>query len=334
MTSEALILQQLTAEDRAWLESITVAEDLPPVPVGTELLEALGDLAVPAPELDEAMRLRPRSDDHEVRFLLDRVLTVLVTGIGSSVGQDRLPDLTRCDHPVLRYLYVYAFAACFSATRQWHRDRGISDEISRRTVADLGRQMTHEWRRHARSGLTINTTWLTNHFQGRLYQLGRLQFEMAALGRTTSAEISAAGFDAAPGSPTMLVHIPDYCGPMDPVSCAESMERARGFLAQHFPQHRPVTLTCYSWLLDPQLGDYLPADSNIMSFQRLFTISQRPTRPTADDAVTFEAVFGTRDVEGRDRLPRDTSLQRALIDHLDRGGRWYGGAGWRPFNEA
>jgi hypothetical protein len=129
----------------------------------------------------------------------------------------------------------------------------------------------------------INTTWLAHHFQGRLFQLGRLQFELGGLGGTTSAEIRAAGTDLAPGSPMLLVHIPDYCGPKDATSCTASLEAARGFFGRHFPQHRPAVLTGYSWLLDPQLNDYLPEDSNIVNFQRLFTINQRRTRPTATD---------------------------------------------------
>lgn len=320
--------QQLVVEDRTWLESITVAETLPPVPEGTELLEILGDLAVPGPEIDETIRLRPRIADHEFRYVLDRVLTFLSAGIGGPVGQDRLPDLSGCDDPLAPYLYVYAFAACYPLTRQWHRCRGIPDEIARRTLADLGRQMTQQRRRHGRGGLMINTTWLADHFQGRLFQLGRLQFELGRLGGTTSAEIQAAGTDLPPGSPMLLIHIPDFCGPMDPSSCAASLEEARRFFGMHFPEHRPAALTCYSWLLDPQLTDYLPRSSNIVNFQRLFTINQRPT---ATDAETFESVFGTRDVARRDRLPRVTSLQRALIEHVDRGGHWYGGVGWRPF---
>lgn len=331
MTTEPAVLEQLATEDRTWLESITVSEALPPVPEGTELLEILGDLAVPGPELDEIMRLRPRIENPELRFVVDRVLTILIDGIGDSVGPERLPELSGCDDPLARYVCVYAFAACFPLTRQWHRDRDIPDEISRRTLADLGRQMTHQRRRLGRSGLTINTTWLAHHFQGRLFQLGRLQFELARLGRTTSTEIQATGTDLAPGSPTLLVHIPDYCGPMDPTSCNQSFKAARCFFGRHFPEHQPAVLTCYSWLLDPQLDSYLPEDSNILSFQRLFTINQRPTKPTATDADTFEFVFGTRDVERRDRLPRDTSLQRALIDHVDGAGHWYGGVGWRPF---
>lgn len=330
MATEPAVLEQLTAEDRTWLESVAVAEALPPVPEGTELLEILGDLAVPGAELDEIVRLRPRMEDHELGFVLNRVLTVLVDGVGGSGAPDRLPDLSGCDDPLAPYVHVYAFAACVPLTRQWHRARNISDEISRRTLADLGRQMTHQRRRQGRGGLTINTTWLAHHFQGRLFQLGRLQFEPAGLGRTTSTEIRAAGTDMAPGSPTLVVHIPDYCGPMDPTSCTASFAAARHFFGEHFPEHQPTTLTCYSWLLDPQLGDYLPGNSNIRSFQRLFTINQRPARPTATDADTFEFVFGTRDVERRERLPRDTSLQRALIDHVDRGRHWYGGVGWRP----
>lgn len=330
MTRSAGFLDQLTAEDRDWFDAVTMARSLPPVPHGTELLEILGDLGVPHAELDEILRLRPRLGDHDqLRSVVDRLLTVLVEGIGAPTGPARLPDLSRCDDVLARYAYVFAYAACHPLTRQWHRDHGIPDAISRRTLADLGRQLTHQRRRGGRSGLGLNTHWLAHHFQGRLYQLGRLQFELAGLGRTTSAEIRAAGTEIEPGAPALLVHVPDYCGPIDPASCAESFAAARAFFPRYFPDHAPVVAACYSWLLDPQLGDYLPNDSNILAFQRLFMINQR--RTAVDDAGAFEFVFGTRDITNRDRLSRRTSLQRALIDHLDNGRHWYGGVGWRPF---
>lgn len=73
-----------------------------------------------------------------------------------------------------------------------------------------------------------------------------------------------------------------------------------------------------------QLAEYLPADSNIVRFQRRF----RPAyRPDYDDEVILGFVFG-RIPASLDDLPRRTTLQRAIVDHLRAGRRWDGGVGW------
>ncbi|MFC7624794.1 acyltransferase domain-containing protein [Microlunatus sp. GCM10028923] len=322
-------LDRLPTEERDWLASITLVDDLPPVPEGAELLHVLADLGVPHVDLDRLLRLRPALDRKaEVRELVDRLLSVLLTGLGDSERLGREPDLGDPGDELFAYWPVYAFAAMVGETRRWHAARDIDEAITRHTLADLGRQLTLHRRRLGRGGLTDNLGWLADHFQGRLYQLGRLQFELAGLGRTTSAEIRSAGVDAEPGEPVVAVHLPDYCGPIDERACTASFEAALDFFPRHFPDHPARFFTCHSWLLDPQLTDLLP-ESNIAAFQRRFTITQR--RKQRDDEGPFLFVFGTRDVAGRDRLPRHSSLQRAVIDHLDGGGHWYLGAGWRPF---
>lgn len=325
-------LDRLPAEERDWLSSLPLAENLPAVPERADLLHVLADLGVPHADLDRLLRLRPSLDhDDQVRELVDRLLSALLAGLGSPAGLGREPDLGDPGEELLAYWPVYAFAAMAPETRRWHAGRGIDEATTRHTLADLGRQLTHHRRRLGRGGLTDNLGWLAHHFQGRLFQLGRLQFELAPLGRTTSAEIRSAGVEAQPGEPVLAVHLPDYCGPIDDRSCTESFQAALDFFPRHFPDHPARFFTCNSWLLDPQFADLLP-ESNIAAFQRRFTITQRRHRPDDEGPLLF--VFGTRDVAGRARLPRHSSLQRAVIDQLDRGEHWYQGVGWRPFADA
>jgi hypothetical protein len=56
-----------------------------------------------------------------------------------------------------------------------HRDRGIPAEITRAIAGDVELWMRHYRARHGRWGLA-HTEWLANHFLGRVYRLGRLQF--------------------------------------------------------------------------------------------------------------------------------------------------------------
>ena len=56
-----------------------------------------------------------------------------------------------------------------------HRARGIPAEITRATAADLELWMRDYRACHGRFGLA-HANWLANHFCGRIYRLGRLQF--------------------------------------------------------------------------------------------------------------------------------------------------------------
>ncbi|MCF2436836.1 hypothetical protein LV779_33260 [Streptomyces thinghirensis] len=129
------------------------------------------------------------------------------------------------------------------------------------------------------------------------------------------------------GRALLNLHVPDYRGPLTPAACDRSLGLAREFFRRHFPEEPYRAATCHSWLLDPRLKRYLAADSNIVRFQERFRAAQ-DTEPADEEPVRF--VFGNPclPVEG---LPRRTSLERAVGDHLRAGGHWYIGHGWFPF---
>ena len=118
--------------------------------------------------------------------------------------------------------------------------------------------------------------------------------------------------------------MPDFSGPLTPRACERSLALAREFFPRHYPDE-PYRIVCISsWLLDPQLGEYLAEDANIVRFQQRFQPLKPAGAPEDDEAIGF--VFGDPHLP-LDRLPRDTALQRALADHLRAGGHWYVGNG-------
>ncbi|SDR85007.1 hypothetical protein [Microlunatus soli] len=103
------------------------------------------------------------------------------------------------------------------------------------------------------------------------------------------------------------------------------MDRALGL------SERAAAFCCHSWLMDPQLIDLLPADSNIVRFQARF---DHFTDSRIDDADPIRHVF-RRAVGGAqvssgflDQLPQDTSLQRGIVSVLGSGRHWYVRTGW------
>jgi hypothetical protein len=312
---------------RGWLEHLEGLGE-PDVeialPAAEQLPAALLELAVPHEDINDLVALRPtREQAPQVWWLIERCTLSLVSAMGAVDGPPVFPPPPAGLGPAGRYFYVYVFVAALPHVRAFHRSRGIPDDVSRLTLADLGRNMAVHRRRYDTGGLHV-MFWLMAHFRGVIYQLGRLQFERATLDTKIGNAVAAADVADGPGSPALEVHVPEFFGPLSPRACDESFDQARRFFPRHFPDETYRVAACHSWLLDEQLARYLPGDANIISFQRRFRPAYR--LDPHDDAV-LRFVFGRDDVD-LDRLPRRTTLERAVIDHLEAGRHWYGGAGW------
>lgn len=203
---------------------------------------------------------------------------------------------------------VAAYLDTLHDIRAFHARLGIPDEISWATLADLGRQVWLHRRVHGVFGCETYW-WLISHWLGSLYQLGRLQFLLYR------------EYDEIPGVErgewVLGMHIPET-GPLTPSAVDESLAEAREFFARFFPDRPVRTVTLNSWLMDPVLASALPL-SNLASFNRRFT----PYGEWSDGnpgAVYF--TFRTRSLKHLDRLPRETSLERLVLDQVT-------GPGWR-----
>lgn len=227
-------------------------------------------------------------------------IPLVLAAPGGAEAEARSRELLESDAPVAwpnvdGYFYVHVFLAALPAIRARHAELGVPTHISRETLADLGNKMAIYRRTHGVGGLD-RQSWLSRHFRGTLFRLGRLQFDML-------------------GS-VLDVHIPED-GPLSPAACDESFGAARPFFARYFGRVY-TTAVCRSWLLDRQLAGYLPETSNIIRFQRRFA----PTGQAEDgDHDIMEFVFRRHpaDLAG---LPQRTALQRAIVAHLRAGGHW------------
>ena len=104
-----------------------------------------------------------------------------------------------------------------------------------------------------------------------------------------------------------------------------SIADAHALFEALFPDRRFEVATCTSWLLDEQLRQYLPADSNIIRFQRRFTPVDGAIDGT-DEMHRF--IFQHPAPFAIDQLPQRTTLERAFVAHLRQGGRWQMRTGW------
>jgi hypothetical protein len=275
-----------------------------PLPAKADAPAILDRLAVRPEDVAEIMAGWPGPDSPlwtpELRWLLDRSIALVRADLGGHGWLPPGPELPRDRGPAWRHLYVYVYLALVDVARRYHRDHGVADDVSWLTLADLGRNLAID-RRMQGEGWPVMQSWLTLHARGAVYELGRLQHHR--------------------GEGAISLHIPDT-GPLTPSAVAASLDEGRAFFPRHFPDEHYTAFSCGSWLLDPQLQEYLPADSNIVRFQQRFELEpyEEPDGLDADVEV-LRFVFRTLTTP-LDQLPRRTVLQRAVIDHLKAGRHW------------
>lgn len=258
-------------------------------------------------DADREATERFEADSHAVTDLADQLRAELGKFNGES--ELRMPADNRNS--------VKAFLETLPDVRRFHAERGISDEISWATLADLGQQLSVHRRTHGDFGLETHW-WMTIHWTGQIYALGRLQFLL----HQVPADKPVPGTE--PGEWVLGVHIPET-GPLTPEAVDDSFDQARAFFPRHFPEYPVKTATLWSWLIDPYLLDNLPPESNMVRFGRRFT-PYGEANDSQDSAIFF--TFRTHGTDHLDELPQDTTLQRLVVDRIKAGGTWQSAYGY------
>lgn len=274
-------------------------------------------------------RLRFRPDDRaDALRLLPQVLDDSASAARAGVLADRLlanvghfddlpvdPVFEQADdeHPLGKGLVpLAALLATVDDVRAYHASRGIPDEVSLDTLGDLGQQVWVNRLAFDAFGLH-NHGWECTVWRGWFAWLGRLQFHL-------DREHAPADADHSQHSTEWVLscHIP-ATGPLNLDDVEASFAAARDFFARHFPDYPARRIVTHSWLADPTLAELLPPTSNIARFQRRWTVYGEGRDGDAD--VIYFTFRRPPDVDLAS-LPQDTTLQRAVVGYLRRGGHF------------
>lgn len=286
-------LLSITGEDREdLLAAIPAAvedpEILAAVTEEANLLRASAGLDTPAPDLGAHTR---RDDALQARITPGRGLVPILAHL---VGTDTV--------------------------RAWHAARGLTPEQSWTALADLGQQMRVHRLTFGSLGLHTHS-WTVLNWCGRLFTLGRLQFDLQ---RTTGE----------PGGDRWIIgtHIP-ATGPLTPESVDASFSAATAFFAEHFgdlgegrTDGAPTfghEFLCTSWLVNEELAGIVGPDSHLGAFSARWRITG--TVDGSDDAAFF--IFHRRPPYDPSTFPRGTRLERAVAERLEDGRGWRVGTG-------
>jgi hypothetical protein len=239
-------------------------------------------------------------DVSRIEVLVERLLPAI--GSFDFDGANPLEETdVDAQHFGVGVLPLLALLATAEEVASFHRRRGISSDVSWRSLSDLGQQAWVHRRTYGTFGLHT-FSWMRIAWSGALYWLGRLQFNLQQID----------------GEWVISTHIPST-GALTPAAVDDSFRWARGFFADHFGDLQTTDFYCSSWLLDPELAVVLPAESNMARFQQRWRLYGEPMRGDAD--VLFFTFFRRGDVDLAS-LPQETTLQRAIVARLERGDHW------------
>jgi hypothetical protein len=316
--------------DEAHRNAVTTLAALGPptdpvrLPQATEAASLLRRLGLSTADVEDAIAARPdRHRSQTLWWLLERCHHQLVENMGRAGDLGPWPHLAEGNGSAGRFLYVWVFLATLPAVRRYHSAQGIPDEASWEILAALGAQLDNHRALHGSGGLHTQD-WMTVHFRGLIYALGRLYFERIPIWFDAGAPAAhEATRPPRQGDLSLGVHIPE--GRLTPESCDASFARARAFFPTHFPDEDYRYATCVSWVLDPQLEEYLSPATNIVRFQKRFTLL--PAGEGSDNATVVQFVF-RRPLADLDDLPQETTLQRAIVEHIRAGRHWRFRTGW------
>jgi GNAT-like C-terminal domain/N-acyltransferase N-terminal domain len=319
----------LGADYQAWLgflEATGAPADCLRLPSPDEAALVLRRVGVDEPDLAAILAELPSpTGQPELWWLLERCYHGVLRDIGQPRAVHSWPTVPSQLGPGGRCFWIWVYLAAIPALRSWHRQRGIDDDVSTNTIADLGRHIRLYRLRTGNVGFD-EQFWFSLHFRGELFELGRLQFNPYQLATGPAGPLfwydataieSRGGRGFRPGDPVLGVHIPES-GPLTPSACDASFQAAREFFAALLPAHTFRVATCTSWLMDDQLLEYLDEDTNIVRFQRRFDLV-----PGArdDDRSPLRFVFHKKLSELDQIVPR-TRLEHAIVNHISAGRHW------------
>lgn len=216
--------------------------------------------------------------------------------------------------------FLYALCKCEDFFND-QKALGIPENIIIDTVQEIRRHTRKYTDECGNEQLGIfQIKWVGNVLSGRLFYLGRLEFEMKSIKR----EIEKYGVKI--GDCVLNVHIPGTKTPINKETVDLSFSLAYGFFEKYFPNFDYKGFTCHSWLMDLTLKELLPESSNIVGFLNRFDIVD-----AKESDSTLKHVFDKNAAyENVGQYTPKTSLQKAVIEHIKNGGRLYMSLGYKP----
>ena len=194
---------------------------------------------------------------------------------------------------------------CAHKAREIYRRLGIPEEIYVDTMGAFSRFVREHRESYGCYGFDRGF-WTTRQVSARLFRIGQLEYELTTL----------------EGEAIVSLHIPTDVN-LSPEVLQPSIREGLVELYRLFPDYAGKKIYCHSWLMSPQLKEFLPENSNILCFQELFDMD--PEATPGNGVLLW--VFKNPKLP-REDYPEHTSLQRKLKQFFLNGGQFLEGKGY------
>lgn len=199
-----------------------------------------------------------------------------------------------------------------------YKTAGIPDEILLATIEDFIINVEREYILSGKMGL-VKASILQNHFSMRLFRIGRLQFCMDKASRDIPEKRIEKGENV------IDVHIPAGDS-LSMEECKRDFADAEEFFKKYFPEFEYNYYTCFSWMLDKNLKNFLNENSNILKFQKFFEVVYEWEY---DSVLHFVFKYGIESREELKNITTTTAFAKKLKDYALSGGKLYNNLGVR-----
>ena len=197
--------------------------------------------------------------------------------------------------------------------REEYEKRGVDVKIFDDTVLDL-KYKNEECKLVKGIVGSFVAEWFFKFFDMTRFALGRLQFQIIDFAHSYEKD----GVTLMPETKVIDVHIPRSLQPLDEKSCDKAFAQAKAFFANEIGDI--CAFVCHSWLLYPEHETMLSHESNVYRFMKRFDIIKSGYSHSKGD---LWRLFDT-DEKDPEKLPANTSMRRAYVNHLKNGGK----VGW------
>ena len=221
-------------------------------------------------------------------------------------------DIEKRIDPVALSFYTAKFlffVLCTRHLKALYHEMGYPETFFSGLLDDMKSKLMESYQIHKVWGTFVGG-WYYKFFALERFAIGRLEYDIIQMPPCISLD----GKYCFNGETAVAIHIPST-GPLLKEDVRKSMKEAASFFKKWFEENR-VLFVCHSWLLFPGHYEMLPESSGIRQFMDEFEIIHVDMDSTKR---ILWRIFGTKETEDLERLPRDTTLQRAYADWLKAG---------------
>ena len=215
-------------------------------------------------------------------------------------------------------LHLLFVLLCAQELPKRYRERGLDEKYAWNLLEDIRVKLTECEKCYGIMGSSA-MEWFFGHFQIRRFGIGYFQYD--PIEWELECDYDFGDIHITKGDPVYKIHIPSS-GRMTREARLASYCAAHDFFG--FKKGEPIVFYCRTWLLYEGYREVFPEGSNLRDFMDDFDLFWNLETEKFDDAwrVFYRSYDGDTSV-----LPRDTTLQKRLIEYIDKGGKFGFGAG-------